>query len=58
MSVETFISFPVDEDTIEKLEKFCDNKNISLKQFILNAVAEKLAEYGEHFFANYHSEWN
>ena len=44
------ITITADKISMEQLKSFCYGKGISMNQFILNAIAEKLEKSGVHFF--------
>ena len=44
------ILLTVEQFSIEQLKEYCKNRNISVNQFILNAICSKLESDGEHFF--------
>ncbi len=53
----TTITIKLDKTSKAMLKDYVDtNTDLSVNQFILNAIAEKLENNGEHFFWTEHSE--
>lgn len=53
----TTITIKLDKTSKAMLKDYVDTyTDLSVNQFVLNAIAEKLNEYGQHFFWIEHSE--
>ncbi len=56
MKDTTTITIKVDKDSAKMLKDFVSQyTDLSVSQFVIDAIAEKLESNGEHFFWNEHS---